>query len=108
MRPQGCQETDRRRVIRCKLQISKVFLPLCRLTLAKSGTYTDRVTHPLLRGGVATVCVLLLALVVTGPGATVRAQARQRSMYVSIVDSTGNPVPNLGPADFVIREDKVA
>ena len=29
-------------------------------------------------------------------------------MYVSVVDQAGNPVPDLGPSDFVIREDKVA
>ena len=36
------------------------------------------------------------------------AQAVQRSMYVSAVDRSGAPVPNMGPPDFVVREDKVA
>jgi VWFA-related protein len=36
------------------------------------------------------------------------AQATQRSMYVTVVDKSGAPVADLGPPDFVIREDKVA
>jgi hypothetical protein len=32
---------------------------------------------------------------------------RQRSMYVSVVDESGAPVPNLGPSDFIVREDNV-
>jgi VWFA-related protein len=34
------------------------------------------------------------------------AQALRRSMYVSVLDKEGAPVPNLGPADFIVREDK--
>jgi len=34
-----------------------------------------------------------------------RAQAIQRSIYASVLDKEGAPVPNLGPADFVVRED---
>ena len=37
-----------------------------------------------------------------------RAQAIQRSMYVSALNEAGAPVPDLGPADFLVREDKVA
>src|SRR5262249_32389 len=37
--------------------------------------------------------------------ATPSAQALRRSMYVSVLDKEGAPVPNLGPADFVVRED---
>jgi len=29
-------------------------------------------------------------------------------MYVSVLDEAGAPVPDLGPADFVVREDNVA
>jgi VWFA-related protein len=36
------------------------------------------------------------------------AQATQRAMYVAVVDKSGAPVADLGPSDFVIREDKVA
>src|SRR5213592_3770342 len=36
------------------------------------------------------------------------AQAIERSMYVSVVNEAGAPVPDLGPSDFVVREDNVA
>lgn len=35
------------------------------------------------------------------------AQSNPRSMYVSVLNEAGAPVPNLGPADFIIREDNV-
>jgi len=37
--------------------------------------------------------------------ASLVAQAGQHSMYVSVVDEEGAPVPDLGPADFIVRED---
>jgi hypothetical protein len=39
---------------------------------------------------------------------TLTAQAIQRAMYVSALDEAGAPVPGLGPADFVVREDNMA
>ncbi len=36
------------------------------------------------------------------------AQAQQRAVYARAVGQNGAPVPDLGAADFVIREDKVA
>src|ERR1700732_2383115 len=36
------------------------------------------------------------------------AQAVQKAMYVSVVDQSGAPVPDLGPPDFIVREDDVA
>jgi VWFA-related protein len=33
------------------------------------------------------------------------AQAIQRAMYVSALSDAGVPVPDLGPADFIVRED---
>ncbi len=36
------------------------------------------------------------------------AQALQKAMYVSVVDQAGAPVPDLGPSDFIVREDDVA
>jgi hypothetical protein len=36
------------------------------------------------------------------------AQAIQRSIYASVLNKEGAPVPNLGPADFVVREDNLA
>jgi hypothetical protein len=40
--------------------------------------------------------------------ATLHAQAIERSLYVSVVDESGAPVSNLGPQDFIVREDNVA
>jgi VWA domain-containing protein len=39
---------------------------------------------------------------------TLVAQAIERSMYVSVLNQAGQPVPDLGPTDFVIREDNTA
>jgi von Willebrand factor type A domain len=36
------------------------------------------------------------------------AQAIERSLYVSVVNEAGAPVPDLGESDFVVREDNVA
>jgi VWFA-related protein len=36
------------------------------------------------------------------------AQAIQRSIYASVLNKDGAPVPNLGPGDFVVREDNLA
>jgi len=36
------------------------------------------------------------------------AQPNLRSMYVSVVDDAGAPVPGLGPSNFMIREDNTA
>ena len=47
------------------------------------------------------------ALVLSHP-ATLLSQAIERSMYVSVVDKEGAPVPNLGPADFIVREDNLS
>lgn len=45
-----------------------------------------------------------LTLGATAPAA---AQARERDLYVSALDSKNAAVPNLGPADFIVREDGV-
>lgn len=56
--------------------------------------------------------VSLALLISTGFSATdpstLDAQGRQRSLYVSVVDRSGVPVSDLGPSDFVVKEDKVA
>jgi hypothetical protein len=73
------------------------------LTLLKSGTYTDPVNdHPLSRAALLTI-----AAIAVSPAAP-RAQAIQRSMYVSVWNDAGAPVPGLGPSDFTVREDNVA
>jgi hypothetical protein len=47
------------------------------------------------------------ALVAIVPAA-LRAQAVQRSLYVSVLNEAGAPVPDLGPSDFIVREDALA
>src|SRR5471030_637691 len=54
---------------------------------------------------VAALAVAACALAWTG---TLDAQAIQRAMYVSALDATGAPVPDLGPADFIVREDNAS
>jgi hypothetical protein len=52
----------------------------------------------------------LAALVMLGAlaASAVHAQSQPRAMYVSVLDDKGSPVPDLGPADFIVREDNVA
>ncbi len=33
--------------------------------------------------------------------------SRERSLYVSVVDRDGTPIPDLGPSDFVVKEDNL-
>lgn len=40
--------------------------------------------------------------------ASLHAQARERDMYVSVLDSKNAPVKNIGPNDLIVREDNVA
>ena len=51
--------------------------------------------------------MLLAAAVLLSP-ALPQAQAIQRSMYVSVLNEAGAPVPDLGPSHFIVREDNVA
>jgi hypothetical protein len=50
---------------------------------------------------IATILVALAA------SAHTVAQTVQRSLYVSVVDKDGKTVPDLGPADFLVQEDRV-
>jgi len=52
------------------------------------------------------VPLLLASLTVMVP-VLLHAQAQQRIVYASAVDRSGAPVAGLGPADFLVREDKV-
>jgi hypothetical protein len=72
------------------------------LTLPKTGTYTEQVK---LR---ASLCAVLIATMAILSLPALRAQAIQRSMYVSALNEAGAPVPDLGPSDFLVREDNVA
>jgi VWA domain-containing protein len=73
------------------------------LTLFESGTYTQ-----LMKDRRISVLALLVAGVGVVGTAHLIAQTPQRSMYVSVVNDTGAPVPDLGPSDFIVREDNVA
>jgi hypothetical protein len=54
---------------------------------------------------VAALSVVACALTWTG---TLDAQAIQRAMYVSALNEAGAPIPDLGPADFIVREDNMS
>ncbi len=36
-----------------------------------------------------------------------RSAGRERTMFVSVVDENGAPVPDLGPSDFLVKEDNL-
>jgi len=72
------------------------------LTLLETGSYTEMVTRQRQRRvAVSALAALVLA---AAPG---WAQAVHRALYVSVVDRSGQPVTDLGPSDFVVREDNV-
>ena len=54
-----------------------------------------------------TTAAAVAALLAISP-ATPRAQAIQRAMYVSVLNEAGAPVADLGPSDFIVREDNLA
>jgi VWFA-related protein len=56
------------------------------------------------------ICALAaaLALAVVAGGSDLGAQQNLRSVYVSVVNNAGEPVQDLGPSDFIVREDNVA
>ena len=51
------------------------------------------------------IAVFVAAAIAAGVPLPVGAQPIRRSMYVSVVNDAGAPVPGLGPSDFVVRED---
>jgi len=53
----------------------------------------------------ASLAVFVAAAIAAGVPLPVGAQPIRRSMYVSVVNDAGAPVPGLGPSDFVVRED---
>jgi VWFA-related protein len=57
------------------------------------------------RGALGALLLAALAASLLSPTSRVSAQATERSVYVSVLDEKGVPVPNLGAADFIVRED---
>jgi hypothetical protein len=53
----------------------------------------------------AWIAALAAAAIAAASPSTTVAQAIQRSLYVSVVNDAGVPVPDLGPTDFIVRED---
>jgi hypothetical protein len=72
------------------------------MQFTRVSTYTGLMKRFMLVG------VSAFAAFVLSHPATLRSQAIERSMYVSVVDQAGAPVPNLGPADFIVREDNLS
>ncbi len=62
--------------------------------------------HPSFSAGRAALAAVLGAALLLPLSA--RAQARQRSLYVSVVDKSGAPVPDVSPQDIIVREDRTA
>ena len=61
-------------------------------------SHPRRLPRPLLLAIGAALCLLATT--------SFSAQApRERTMFVSAVDDKGEPVPGLGPNDFIVRED---
>ena len=51
--------------------------------------------------------VVLLGLAAFAATAHLAAQAQQRALYVTALDKSGNPVPELQPSDLIVKEDDV-
>ena len=105
-RPVGCQETGRAPRAARRFPQPTDFKPVLSrlyLTLSKTETYTVLVIDRRVFAAVA----LLFAFALIGPARPL-AQAIARSMYVSALNEAGVPAPDLGPSDFVVREDNVA
>jgi VWA domain-containing protein len=65
-----------------------------------------RLPRAIFRG--SAIATLVAGAIAAAAAVHVSAQATERTMYVSIVNEAGLPVPDLGTADIVIREDNVA
>ena len=69
-------------------------------------TYTDLMTRPRSITAVALLAGLCLASPNPLHGQGSRG-SRERSLYVSVLDANGAPVPDLGPSDFLVKEDNL-
>ena len=60
--------------------------------------------------GLALISALPAMLVLAAgaaPSIQAQAGARERTLFVSAVDSRGEPVEGLGPADFIIKDGSI-
>lgn len=69
-------------------------------------TYTQTMTRPPRITAVLLVAGLCLAAVDRLAGQAQRG-SRERSLYVSVVDNNGAPIPNVGPSDLLVKEDNL-
>jgi hypothetical protein len=60
-----------------------------------------------LAGAVGPLVGTALWFSMTAAPAGQRSAGRERSMFVSVVDQNGAPVPDLGPSDFLVKEDNL-
>lgn len=70
-------------------------------------TYTETMTRPSRIAAVLLVAGLCVAAVDRLSGQPSRG-ARERSLYVSVLDADGAPVSAIGPSDLVVKEDNLA
>jgi hypothetical protein len=56
----------------------------------------------------AVLTLLMTGCVAATAPALLARQAQERVVYASVVDQAGQPVPNLGPEAFVVREDDIS
>jgi von Willebrand factor type A domain len=99
-KPSGLYHTPTRSCNLPQVADFKQFPLVPRLTLSKTGSYTSVMTPQRV-----SLAVLTAAAIAAAWTPRAAAQPIQRSLYVSVVNDAGAPVPNLGPRDFIVRED---
>src|SRR5438105_4080630 len=116
MRPLGCQPsavTGGVARLNCKCHVFSMFQRYDRLDVVGSRTYTENRRRLSFESHMTRIPRALLAaaaLATISPSiVALRAQsdARERAMYVSVVNDAGDPVEGLGPDAFIVREDGV-
>lgn len=95
MRPQGCQENGR--------SVNRLAHFPQIIDFKPVSTYTG-----LMNDRRVVLAVLLLAGLATAWSSPLFAQAIPKGLYVSVVDQARAPVPDVQPADLIVREDDVA